>query len=43
MSKKLCEKDEKKKKDSQKNDYVCKKCGANSNKEKHLCKPEKIK
>lgn len=39
MSKKMCEKD-KTEKDGK---YVCKKCGRKSEKEKHVCKPQKDK
>jgi hypothetical protein len=39
MSKKACKKDNSKEiKDAE---FKCKKCGANANKEKHLCKPKK--
>lgn len=42
MGKKLCEK-EKVKKNFTVIRYECKKCGQVSEKEKHLCKPKKVK
>ena len=42
MSKKLCKKDKVKKKDIKEAKYQCKKCGIKTNKEKKVCKPEKI-
>ena len=41
MSKKMCKEAKKVKPDKEK--YVCKKCGLPAAKEKHLCKPKKIK
>jgi hypothetical protein len=44
MSKTMCEMDEAKKVEKQAEArYSCKKCGAFARKEKHLCKPKKIK
>lgn len=42
MSKKLCKKDKVKEKDIKEAKYQCKKCGIKTNKEKKVCKPEKI-
>lgn len=41
MSKPLCEK--KVRKPDKENQYECKNCGLSALKEKHLCKPKKIK
>ena len=44
MSWTVCELSEEKQLEKQKEaKYVCKKCGAEAKKEKHLCKPKKIK
>jgi ribosomal protein L37AE/L43A len=43
MSKTVCKEDKKKTaKRSGKANYSCKSCGAEAEKEKHLCKPKKI-
>lgn len=43
MGKKLCDKKGQKKKNSEKEKlYKCKKCNLNSNKERKLCKPERV-
>lgn len=44
MSKKICKEDDKKviAKKSKKAGFECKTCGAESNKEKHLCKPKRL-
>jgi len=44
MSKTICEMDKSERKEKQEDArYVCKKCEATAKKEKHLCKPKKIK
>jgi hypothetical protein len=44
MGKTMCKEKKKKlrKKEDKKSKYSCKKCGEESLKEKHLCKPKKI-
>jgi len=44
MAGKICKEEDKKviAKRSSKADYKCKSCGAEAEKEKHLCKPKKI-
>jgi len=43
MAKKLCKDGQNIIKKDKKIKYSCKKCGMQSNKEKHCCKPQKLK